>query len=135
MELKWSDQDYYSTGEERHCYRAEIFSADLSWDGSSKEIPTGAVEFSQWFAELIQEIPVTLRNQAVLKLVGSNCDECSKHAAAFEVSVEREETDAEYEARRNKEITKAKADAARHAIAKEKADRAAYERLKAKYGE
>lgn len=132
MKINWIDQDSYSQGEHRHRFRAQLFTEDLSWDGN-QNIPSNAVEFSAWFSGLLAEVPAEWRDKVVLSLVGRECDECSTHRAEFDLSLERPETDDEYTVRRAKEMDKERREAEEKAIAKEKAERSAYERLKAKY--
>lgn len=132
MKIEWHDTDSYCTGEQKHRLQAVVYS-DNSWS-DKQDYPSNAFEFAAWLHAMLSQIPQEYRDDTTISLRNYDCDECSSSRYDFQIYIDRLETDEEFAKRRRAEIAKEEKEAKARAIAKEKADRATYERLKQKYG-
>lgn len=123
-EIRWYDKREYHTGPERHIYRARLV------DESPEDDALDFVAFAAWISQILAAIPQEFRQSARIVL-GSDDSESYGYRANFDIYIEREESDAEYAARRAKE--EAEEMGKRHA--QEQQERAALAALKRKYGE
>ena len=121
--LKW-ERIGYDDGERRR-YQAEILRLDT-------DSPHSLAEFLDEVHGAVSRLPTELQVTAVVSIERDSYDEYAR--PEFSIHVYRDEPEEEFLARKLKQKEANKISAERRKAAKERAEREAYERLKAKFG-